>query len=61
MGAPLRLGELARFSLAVEDVLEDAPTSEEGDVRITGGIAYAPTPALEEPWVKAVLAALRAE
>ena len=61
MGAPLRLGELARFSLAVEDVLEDAPTAEEGDVRITGGITYAPTPALEEPWVKAVLAALRAE
>jgi hypothetical protein len=61
MGAPLRLGELARFNLAVEDVLEDAPTAEEGDVRITGGITYAPTPALEEPWVKAVLAALRAE
>jgi len=61
MGAPLRLGELARFSLAVEDVLEDAPTAEEGDVRITGGITYAPTPSLEEPWVKAVLAALRAE
>ena len=60
MGAPLRLGELARFSLAVEDVLEDAPTAEEGDVRITGGITYAPTPSLEEPWVKAVLAALRA-
>ncbi len=53
--------ELARFSLAVEDVLEDAPTAEEGDVRITGGITYAPVPALEEPWVKAVLAALRAE
>jgi len=61
MGAPLRLGELARFSLAVEDVLEDAPTAEEGDVRITGGITYAPTPSLEEPWAKAVLAALRAK
>jgi hypothetical protein len=60
-GAPRRLGELARFSLVVEDVLEDAPTAEEGDVRITGGITYAPAPALEEPWVKAVLAALRAE
>jgi hypothetical protein len=60
MGAPLRLGDLARFSLAVEDVLEDAPTAEEGDVRITGGITYAPAPSLEEPWAKAVLAALRA-
>jgi len=60
MGAPLRVGELARFSLAIEDVLEDAATAEEGDVRITGGISYAPTPSLEEAWVKAVLAALRA-
>ena len=60
MGAPLRRGELARFSLAIEDVLEDAPTAEEGDVRITGGITYAPAPSLEEPWVTALLAALRA-
>ena len=60
MGAPLRLGDLARFSLAVEDVLEDAPTEEEGDVRITGGITYAPAPSLDEAWAKAVLAALRA-
>jgi hypothetical protein len=60
MGAPRRFGELARFSLAVEDVLEDAPTAEEGDVRITGGITYAPMPALEEAWAQAVLAALRA-
>jgi hypothetical protein len=60
MGAPRRLGELARFSLAVEDVLEDSPTAEEGDVRITGGITYAPVPALEEPWAQTVLAALRA-
>lgn len=60
-GAPRRFGELARFSLVVEDVLEDAPTAEEGDVRITGGITYAPAPALEESWVKVVLAALRAE
>ena len=59
MGAPLRRGELARFSLMVEDVLEDAPTAEEGDVRITDGIRYAPAPALEEAWAKAVLAALR--
>lgn len=60
-GPPLRRGELARFSLAVEDVLEDSPTEAEGDVRITGGITYAPTPSLEAPWVKAVLAALRAD
>ena len=59
-GAPLRLGELARFDLAVEDVLEDTPAAEEGDVRITSGITYAPVPALEEPWVTAVLGALRA-
>jgi hypothetical protein len=59
-GVPLRSGELARFSLAVEDVLEDAPTAEEGAVRITGGITYAPAPSLEEPWVKGLLAALRA-
>ena len=59
-GAPLRLGELARFDLAVEDVLEDTPTAEEGDARITSGIMYAPVPALEEPWVTAVLGALRA-
>jgi hypothetical protein len=60
MGAPLRRGELARFSLMVEDVLEDAPTEAEGDVAITGGITYAPKPSLEEAWAKAVLAALRA-
>jgi hypothetical protein len=59
-GAPLRQGGLARFTLTVEDVLEDAPTEAEGDVRITGGITYAPTPSLEEAWAKAVLAALRA-
>ncbi|MGH7315242.1 MAG: hypothetical protein ACREJS_03175 [Candidatus Rokuibacteriota bacterium] len=59
-GAPLRQGGLARFSLTVEDVLEDAPTEAEGDVRITGGITYAPAPSLEEPWAQAVLAALRA-
>jgi hypothetical protein len=61
MGAPRRLGELACFSLAVEDVLEDAPTEAEGDVRITGGITYAPAPALEEAGAWAVRAALRAE
>ena len=60
-GPPLRRGELARFDLVVEDVLEDAPTAEEGDVRITGGITYSPVPGIGEPWVTAVLAALRAD
>lgn len=59
-GAPLHVAGLARFSLAVEDVLEDAPTEAEGAVRITGGITYAPVPALEGAWARAVLAALRA-
>ena len=59
-GAPLRVDALARFSLSVEDVLEDAPTEAEGAVAITGGITYGPAPGLEEPWVRAVLAALRA-
>ena len=59
-GAPLRVGELARFTLAVEDVLEDAPTEAEGAVGITSGIAYAPPPALGEAWVRAVMGALRA-
>jgi len=59
-GAPLRQSGLARFNLIVEDVLEDTPAEEEGDVRITSGITYEPTPSLEEPWAKAVLAALRA-
>jgi hypothetical protein len=59
-GASLRLGDLARFSLTIEDVLEDSPTEEEAGVRITGGITYAPRPSLEEAWAKAVLAALRA-
>jgi len=59
-GAPLHLGELARFSLMVEDVLEDTSTAAEGAARITGGITYAPPPSLEAPWATAVLAALRA-
>jgi len=40
-------------------VLEDAPTEAEGDVRITGGITYAPVPSLEAAWVKAVMRVLR--
>ena len=59
-GAPLRVGELARFTLAVEDVLEDAPAEAEGAVGITGGITYGPAPALDDRWVRAVMGALRA-
>ena len=59
-GAPRVFGELARFDLAVEDVLEDAPTDAEGEARITSGITYAPAPDPGAPWVRALLAALRA-
>lgn len=58
-GAPRRAGGLARFTLTVEDVLEDAPTEAEGAVRISGGITYGPPPALDAPWVRAVLGVLR--
>jgi hypothetical protein len=58
-GSPLRLGRLARFSLTVEDVLEDSPEEAEGHARIVSGITYAPPPSLDEPWAKEVLAALR--
>jgi hypothetical protein len=60
-GAPRRIGDLARFTLAVEDVLDDRPTEAEGDARIASGITYRPRPALEAPWARAVLAALRAD
>lgn len=60
-GPPLRRGSLARFSLAIEDVLEDRPEEAEGDVRIVGGITYAPPPSLDGAWAKDVLAALRAD
>lgn len=52
---------LRRFDLAVEDVLEDSPAAWEEGLRITGGITYGPAPALDTPWVQAVLAALRDE
>lgn len=61
VGAPRRIGDLARFTLAVEDVLEDRPAEDEGDARIVSGITYRPRPALDAPWVQAVLATLRAE
>lgn len=59
-GAPRVFGALVRFDLAVEDVLEDAPTDTEGRARITSGITYAPAPDPAAPWVRALLAALRA-
>lgn len=59
-GAPRVFGALARFDLAVEDVLEDAPAEAEGQARITSGITYAPAPDPSAPWVRALLAALRA-
>jgi hypothetical protein len=52
--------DLGYFLLAVEDVLEDAAADWEGGMRITGAIAYAPPPTLEEPWARATLAALAA-
>jgi hypothetical protein len=59
-GPPLRLGRLVRFSLTVEDVLEDSPEAAEGHVRIVSGITYGPPPSLDDAWAKEVLAALRA-
>ena len=60
-GAPLAHGGLMRFELTVTEVLEDAAAAWEEDLRITGGITYAPAPALDAPWVRDTLAALRAE
>jgi len=60
-GAARRLGDLARFTLAVEDVLDDRPAEAEGDARIASGITYRPRPSLDAPWARAVLDALRAE
>ncbi|OGK76721.1 MAG: hypothetical protein A2X52_04695 [Candidatus Rokubacteria bacterium GWC2_70_16] len=58
---PLVLGALARFELTVTEVLEDAPAAWEEGLAVTGGITYAPVPALDTPWVRETLAALRAE
>ena len=60
-GAPLIAGELARFDLVVEDVLEDVAEEGEGGARITGGVTYAPVQALDSDWARATLAALRLE
>ena len=58
-GAPLVDSGLARFTLRVEDVLEDSALEWEGAARITSGIVYAPVPALDTPEVKATLELLR--
>ena len=61
IGTPLVAGELARFDLVVEEVLEDAAAEGEEGARITGGVTYAPVPALDSDWARATLAALRLE
>jgi hypothetical protein len=53
-------GDLVRFDLVVEDVLEDMPAAWEEGLGIIGGIAYAPVPDLSSDWAQATLAALRA-
>ena len=60
-GAPLLSGTLARFELAVEEVLEDSAAEGEEGAHITGGLTYAPVPALDSEWARATLAALRLE
>ncbi|MBI1848448.1 MAG: hypothetical protein HYR86_15950, partial [Candidatus Rokubacteria bacterium] len=49
---------LGFFLLEVEEVVEDAPADWEGGVRLTQAVTYAPAPDLDEPWARAVLAAL---
>jgi len=58
---PLLSGELARFDLAVEDVLEDSAADYERGAGITSGLTYAPVPSLDSQWARATLAALRLE
>lgn len=60
-GLPVRRGALARFELAVEDVLEDSPAAWEAGLGITGGISYAPEPALDAPPARDVLELLALE
>lgn len=52
-------GPLARFTLVVEDVLEDTAADREAGAAITGGITYAPVPSADDPGVRAVLALLQ--
>jgi hypothetical protein len=59
-GAPLLIGELARFELSVEDVSEDSAAEWETGAGITSGLTYAPAPDLGSAEARAILAALRA-
>jgi hypothetical protein len=58
---PLAVGELVRFELTVDDVLEDSAADYEQDARIVGGLTYAPVPALDSKWARTALAVLRLE
>jgi hypothetical protein len=58
-GLPLAAPPLVRFTLLVEEVLEDAPAEWEGGVRITSGITYAPLPRLDAQEGRAILDLLR--
>lgn len=60
-GVPLLSGNLARFELSVEEVLEDAAAEGEAGARITAGVTYTPVPALDSNWARATLTLLRAE
>ena len=60
-GKAVARGALARFTLKVREVLEDAADPSEGDVRITSGITYGPAPSLDDPRVRATLDALRGD
>ena len=60
-GAPVTEGVLARFTLRIEVVLEDTTAEWEGGVRITGGITYAPAPALDTPEARATHRLLHAD
>jgi hypothetical protein len=51
---------LGYFLLEVDEVLEDAATEWEGDMRITAAARFNPVPSLQEPWARATLAALAA-
>ena len=58
-GAPLLVGELARFELSVEEVSEDSAAEWEAGAGITSGLIYAPAPDLGSAEARAILAALR--
>lgn len=52
--------DLALFLLAADEVLEDAAAGVEAGMRVTGGIRYGPPPSGDEPWARAIRAALAA-